>query len=96
MGNILCLSWSPNGKYIASGSLDGTVRIWNVDYTSSVFGTRVKVIAPIEAFEPITETIRSIANSICIEWDPTSSLLGVGYTHNLAYIYNIMDPQMST
>ena len=27
-GRILTLAWSPNGKYIASGSLDNTVQIW--------------------------------------------------------------------
>lgn len=29
-GRVLCLSWSPCGKYIATGSID-SVRIWDVE-----------------------------------------------------------------
>jgi small GTP-binding protein len=30
-GNVLCLAWTPDGRHLASGSDDRTVRVWNID-----------------------------------------------------------------
>jgi len=34
---IWSLSWSPDGRYIASGSHDGSVRVWDVGTGNNVF-----------------------------------------------------------
>ena len=35
---IASICYSPNGKYIASGSYDRTVRVWDVETGETVFG----------------------------------------------------------
>lgn len=30
-GIIQCIAWSPNGQILASGLLDGAIRLWNVE-----------------------------------------------------------------
>src|SRR5439155_5462060 len=36
-GAVYSLSWSPDGKHIASGGKDGTVQIWDATTGNSVF-----------------------------------------------------------
>ena len=41
MAWILSICFNPSGEYLASGSMDHTIRIWNVDETSEKFGTHM-------------------------------------------------------
>ena len=34
--NITSVAYSPDGKFIASGSYDYTVRIWNLEYGKEI------------------------------------------------------------
>jgi WD40 repeat protein len=36
-GAVYTLSWSPDGKHVASGGKDGTVQIWDATTGNSVF-----------------------------------------------------------
>ncbi|CAJ0754794.1 12070_t:CDS:2, partial [Entrophospora sp. SA101] len=37
LAEIYDLSWSPNGDYIVSGSMDNTARVWNVKEAKCVY-----------------------------------------------------------
>lgn len=68
MGRVTDLSWSPDGRYIASGSVDGGgVRIWNVD-TGQVQGYLVGNGA--QGHE--NRRVQSVA------WNPMSNLIVTG------------------
>ena len=41
---VLCLAWSPDAKYLVSGSMDGQVLVWQAD-TGTLKGV-CKVSAP--------------------------------------------------
>jgi WD40 repeat protein len=32
--SVLCLAWSPDGNFLAAGSADGTVQVWQADLSS--------------------------------------------------------------
>ena len=73
-GWVESISWSPNGKYIASGSFDRAVRIWNANtgtcihtlegHTESIYSV---------AWSPDSKHIASGADDITIKvWDATT------------------------
>jgi WD40 repeat protein len=73
-GVVLCLSFSSNGRMIASGSNDRTVRLWDVQTGAAVGVPLVGHSTAITclAFSPDGERIASASSDGILLWDPTA------------------------
>ena len=85
--NISCLSFSPDGKTIASGSDDGQMRLWDVDtgkHITTFTGQTSAFTVNSVSFSPDGKTLASAADSVWL-WDiETKKHIKTltGYTHS--------------
>ncbi|HEU5226903.1 MAG TPA: serine/threonine-protein kinase [Ktedonobacteraceae bacterium] len=47
-GQVLIVRWSPDGKYIASGSMDGTMQVWTADQGETKLSVR-STVQPVQS-----------------------------------------------
>ena len=56
-GKIESISLSPGGKFIASGSRDGSIRLWNLDAGELVKKLKLSLDVRSVAFSPVNEQL---------------------------------------
>ncbi|HEY7417515.1 MAG TPA: serine/threonine-protein kinase, partial [Ktedonobacteraceae bacterium] len=86
---VTAIAWSPGGEYIASGSVDGTVQIWDATTGKTILTYRVHAISVTAvAWSPDSKHIVSGSDNGTIQiWDAVTgetilTYLNVGYDVN--------------
>lgn len=72
------VDWSPNGKYIVSGSFDGTAHVWNADSGQRVLSYR-------SATKPAVSDNAAVA----VAWSPNSAHVAVGFKDGTAQVVDV-------
>ena len=91
LSNVDCVAWHPNANYIASGSADRTVRVWDVND-----GECVRVFAGHSAgvrslvFAPDGRTLASSADDGRIHvWDLTKATCVISLKGHVGPVYSL-------
>jgi WD40 repeat protein len=56
-GRVVCLAYSPDGRRLASGSVDGTVKMWDLETGSAVWTTASGLPTAALAFSPAGDVL---------------------------------------
>lgn len=79
---IWAISWSPNGKYIASAADDGTSHVWNVS-------TRQRVLSYHSDIQPA----QGDDGAYSVAWLPNSTGIAIGFADGTAQMVNLTSHQ---
>ena len=79
---VWSVAWSPDGRYIVSGSQDGTAQVWEASTGQKLLSTR----SHIDPSQP-----EDWANSVA--WSPNSKQVVIGYKDGTAEVLDIVSRQ---
>jgi len=77
---VYSVAWSPDGKYIASGSQDGTAHIWNADNGQRLFSYRSN-IQPAQSDD--------WANKVT--WSPDNKMIAIAFNDGTVQVVEVSD-----
>jgi WD40 repeat protein len=87
---IACLAWSPNGKSIASGGHDKTIRIWNAATGETAVVCHAADVVCALAWAPDGATLLAGSwNQPIVRWDTASGSVRTTYETVLGTIYGL-------
>ena len=79
--SIRCLDISPNGQYIASGSADGTLRIWDVTRGGKCMHT----------FKVNESNSNELHYASCVAFNPEDFCVAAGISDKTIRYWNLQD-----
>lgn len=87
---VICIAWSPQENFLATGSCDGTVVIWEMKNHDS---GECEVFDNPSVYLP-DQSLEKMCDITCISWNQTGNMLAVGNHNGLVSI--IVDNQVIT
>ncbi|KAH9821233.1 WD40-repeat-containing domain protein [Melampsora americana] len=85
-GRVICISLSPSGTYLAAGSLDGTVLIWELSTGTLLasFDAHYKSITCLQFTDDDAALVTASEDSMCSVWS-LAALIDEGGNGNMSY-----------
>ncbi|MBA2677985.1 MAG: WD40 repeat domain-containing protein, partial [Ktedonobacteraceae bacterium] len=80
---VWAVDWSPDGKYIVSGSHDGTTHVWN-----AVTAQRLL------SYRSATKPAVSDNWAMGVSWSPDSKKIGIGFMDGTVQVVNIVSGEL--